>query len=558
MIHTAEIYLSVLFYLVCKITSVTVGFWNRPMHKPVSPLTSIPESNEEDEIKTWVPKKKYEVLKAKYKCLKKLFQIYDASVIGILPPACEEPVCNDGSRRRKKRSHRTKTDASANTATASGDFIQQSENGSTIANASIHDLKIPQYCMSTQYDGTIANAKSDAMEQNLKSNEEDIELKPSQVHPIPYLLYDKPKLTRFQYFIQRICGIRNQRTFISNFIDENGRIHAASDNDIIPRRDRRRRRGLRFRKLGKPKKVQSEGVLDAKNPVILSFVQSVQKNCLTDTTPRHCPIVGCPMIFYGIINYNDHLNLCHFPGRKFTCHYCHEGFEDERQKLTHENEHIGFNKIQTINVPINDHKVSNTQTDPEYSNVPEEKLKKIVSFFDKIPDPNVAISEMKKKRCSESNLQSSNVTNCSASESDKRTASSVSLNGRRRARAQTVNTSLSYDSPVSCQFCGENFDYKRQLSLHVDLEHRVHDKYSKFHSCAGIVNPQRGVKNSKVDLKTIDKGIKISEDTIRRKSEESLNYEPSTNVIYYTSMESINSKVPTAYKWEPGTKIIRV
>lgn len=130
---------------------------------------------------------------------------------------------------------------------------------------------------------------------------------------------------------------------------------------------------------------------------------------------------------------------------------------------------------------------------------------------------------------------------------------------------------------------------RRQLSLHVDLEHRVHDKFSKFHSCAGILNhrPSNRVdmvsEDGKINVQSIDRshsGVRRSSSSIsqetaysdvsRRKSEESLSCDPSTNIVYYTSLEtvkkpsvvnSIVQKVRSGfnnYKWEPGTKIIRV
>jgi hypothetical protein len=120
-------------------------------------------------------------------------------------------------------------------------------------------------------------------------------------HPMPYLLMnEKPRLTRFQCFIQRIFGIKPDKSYKA-FVHPNSHVYAASDNNITPQYgEKRRRKGLRFRKLRKPKKIQSESALrNVKSPMILTYVQSVQKNCLMDTTPRQCPIMGCRMIFYG-------------------------------------------------------------------------------------------------------------------------------------------------------------------------------------------------------------------------------------------------------------------
>lgn len=109
----------------------------------------------------------------------------------------------------------------------------------------------------------------------------------------------------------------------------------------------------------------------------------------------------------GIINYNDHLNLCHFKDRKYFCHYCHEGFEKEYDKFIHENEHIGLNKLgnNMSNITTSRYKISsnsNTQTEPE-TKIIDEKLKKIVSFFDKITNPDEVeeVVEVVKNRSSE-------------------------------------------------------------------------------------------------------------------------------------------------------------
>lgn len=78
-IRNWEVYASIIFYILTKVFCYLFHMYCTNSE----PLTSIPEKEEEKKVK-WVPKKKHEVLKAKYKCLKKLFQIYDASVIGML------------------------------------------------------------------------------------------------------------------------------------------------------------------------------------------------------------------------------------------------------------------------------------------------------------------------------------------------------------------------------------------------------------------------------------------------------------------------------------------
>ncbi|XP_059058907.1 uncharacterized protein LOC131852267 isoform X2 [Achroia grisella] len=604
--QNCEVVASFFFYITVKFLSVLFEYYN-PMYKKRAPtLTSIPERNENEEVRKWVPKKKHEVLKAKYKCLKKLFQIYDASVIGILPEPCqdaesiEETEIDVKQSKRKKRSNRTKTDACAGTIEVSnGDVTEQSESerGSTIATAVMRDLKMTQCsCTSTQYDGTISKYDTYATTQVSKENVTERECDCTQTHPTvnpnPYLLLNgKPKITRFQWFIQRIFGIRGE---YKNF--SNGHVYAASDNNITHQYgEKRRRRGLRFRRLKRPKKIQSEsGLRSVRSPAILTFVQSVQRSCLMDTTPRQCPIVGC------IINYNDHLNLCHFTGRKYICHYCHEGFEREYDKYVHENDHIGITKLNITSAPSTDRqsskKASNTQTDPQLTkiNVQEEKLKKIVSFFDKITDPEQVITQIKKDRFSESNLRChrskmettiDNITSTdNSSDGDKRTVSCVNL---RRKNNRIFNNYISSGdsdftsqipvSQVTCNFCGENFEFRRQLSLHMDLEHRTHNKYSKFHSCAGITNPKRCEmlsEDGKVNIlsehqnpstiRRINTCSTLTQDSeYSRNSEETLRCDPSTNIVYYSSSEAAKPSMESfvnrgGYKWEPGTKIIHV
>lgn len=325
--QNCEIFASILFYLLTKFLCSIFSFYNS-MYKH-SKLSSIPEKNEtEDVLKTtkWVPKKKHEVLKAKYKCLKKLFQIYDASVIGILPETIPDDYTQDSESRtkysrRKKRSYRTKTDACAGTnEVSSGDVTLRSDDKSTIATAVIKDLKIQCSC-STQMicDKPPKSHESKEIISN-SSSERDCEFTQTDVHqqvlpalaninhPIPYLMYnEKRKPTRFQSFINRLFGVRRERPY-RNCVAPNGHVYAASDNNITHNCcERRRRRGLRFRRLRRPKKVHSEIALrDLKSPTILTYVQSVQRNCLMDTTPRQCPIVGCKMMFYGkmILNSN--------------------------------------------------------------------------------------------------------------------------------------------------------------------------------------------------------------------------------------------------------------
>lgn len=294
-------------------------------------------------------------------------------------------------------------------------------------------------------------------------------------------------------------------------------------------------------------------------------------------------------MFIGIINYNDHLNLCHFTDRKYVCHYCHEGFEREYDKVIHENEHIGITKFATSinNVQSNGDslkKASNTQTEP--SKLPidlsEEKLKKLVSFYDKIIDNEKVVDELTKKDFSDTNsdktVESESTEGSGIKSIDTRTEDKSDFTARKKDSKILEN--------FKCHICGELFDCRHQLNMHVNLEHRVRDKFSKFHSCAGLVNrsPKKfdcTSENGTLKLQSLESGCRLRRiETLsslaqntsvnRNKSLESLSYDPSTNIVYYhSSMESmiknnsaltcLNTKLKNCnYKWEPGTKIIHV
>ncbi|CAH2264232.1 jg22478 [Pararge aegeria aegeria] len=555
-------------------------------YKPTPTLTSIPERIEYDEEAVkWVSKKKHEVLKAKYKCLKKLFQIYDASVIGILPETYshepQTPKDIEETKHRRKKSIHTETEVSAST------DIDVGDTETSAANAVIRDLKLDKIPSETKSKITITKddkSTQDSKENLLIDSEKEIVIQP---HPVPYLVINenvKRRPTRFQCFIQRILGIRRES---SSYVLSHDRQYAASDNNVSNRYEKRRRRGLRLRSSRRTKKTHSEIELrDEKSPVILSYVQSIQRNCLMDTTPRYCPMVGCKMLLYGIINYNDHLNLCHFADRTYVCVYCHEGFTREHDKAVHEQEHIGITKLVAppSTARFSTKIASDTQTDPEISkiDVPEDKLQKIVSFFDRISDPEQMIEEFNKNP---TNLQllhrnpRSNTVSLSGSEKSSSDRNAGSLPKTRSKVTSTVNSDLTSNylcvPPVRCQLCGENFDYRGQLNLHLDQHHRNHNKFTKYKSCAGILNrsnhdsslnvqpPTQSLTRSiaTTDVSNMSNLTKVS----RRKSHETLSYEPSTNIVYYTSEESVKKpsfvqKVRSGflYKWEPGTKIIRV
>ncbi|KAI8441575.1 hypothetical protein MSG28_015157 [Choristoneura fumiferana] len=352
MINPNYLYASTTFYLVCKIICYLSYLFNSSMYsKSKQALTSIPENDEsEEDMKTdietkWVPKKKHEVLKAKYKCLKKLFQIYDASVIGILPESYAHgdgfPVeSRDGNRksRRRKRSHRTRTDASAGTDVSSDLTDSKELLEQETATAVIRDLKI--VCSNTVQ--SESKSRTSLGRLKLKSTvpsstvHECTCTQASDVHiqHVPYLVIEKRKVTRFQSFVQRLLGIRRERPATSFVLG--GHVLAASDNNINQR--------------------YSEGALRPA-PAPLGCAASVRRACQLDATARPCPIAGCPMLSYGL----THLPVYPVPASR------------PRTAIT-----------------------SDTQTDPELTRAHDEKLKKIVSFFDKIADSDQILSAIKK------------------------------------------------------------------------------------------------------------------------------------------------------------------
>ncbi|XP_023938152.2 uncharacterized protein LOC112045962 [Bicyclus anynana] len=569
-----EVPFSFAIYLLVKIVCAFVRF---PMHnKPT--LTSIPERSEidENEEKKWVSKKKHDVLKAKYRCLKKLFQMYDASVIGILPETYsqETQASLEDNQKVQKQNKRDIADASALT-----DFDVTYDEKPEITvlkdlNLDVSSEKIPNHKSKTTIPKDNKSTQ-DSKDNLLIEYEKDVEIR----HRVPYLVInEKRKPTRFQNFIQRCLGICQERNHVAMSYEH---AYAASDNIISNRYEKRRRRGLRFRRIRRTKKSYSEIALgDAKSPIILSYVQSVQKNCLMDKTPRHCPIVGCNMILYGIINYNDHINLCHLPERVCVCVYCHEGFPRDADRLTHENEHIGLTKLTVApSTPRFSPKIASiTQTEPEMPKIPEDKLKKIVSFFDKISDPEQIAAELTKNT---NKLQTLHINprSGSASLSGSEDSNSDKIVYKTRSRVTSIvdsDTTSKYPGvPFRCVMCGDNFNTRGQLNLHIDLQHRVSDKFSKYNSCAGILNHsnQNGSINVESTNQSLNKSLvstnisKTSNLTklSKRKSNETLSYDPSTNIVYYTSTESMKKpsfvqKVRSGffYKWEPGTKIIRV
>lgn len=288
---------SVLYSFVIKIVAFLYKILDPSMYtKGDLGLTNIAENAEIEEVSKWVPKKKHEILKAKYKCLKKLFQVYDASLIGILP----EPMIKDDEHpeeckveKRKQRSHRTKTDiCTAKSETSNGDLSVE-----TTAYASSEVLKDLNFTETSINDvvseKSTNNATTNKSSANSVATIAECHCRSIQT-PQTIPLCEK-KMSRFQCFIHRIFGIKSKPVILSN-----GHILAASDNNITNNGSRRRRRGIRLLRKRRAKKIQSETTLQVVNRTnILSYVQSVQRNCLMDTTARQCPIVGCQMMFFG-------------------------------------------------------------------------------------------------------------------------------------------------------------------------------------------------------------------------------------------------------------------
>lgn len=273
------------------------------------------------------------------------------------------------------------------------------------------------------------------------------------------------------------------------------------------------------------------------------------------------------------------MNFCHFPARKFNCHYCHEGFQNEKDKLLHENEHLGIPKL-NLTSPLalsNTSRNSNdNQTEPK--EVPRDKLKKIVSFYDKIVQNEHSYSDYKNCTFSESHIPShrscqseSNISSDDTNE--KKTNPCQSTANCRRPMEKCLESELGSSGPIKCPICSEHFEHRRELSLHVDLEHRAHKKYSKFNSCAGL-------SDRKIDCITTDGTLNVQSmsgsnttlcrDEICTTLQEG-SQKNSTNVVHNADSEMMSRNNSTlsnivqkvksgikCYKWEPGTKIIHV
>lgn len=264
------------FHILCKIICSTTAWQNPRMSSRnlINRLRSIPENTETNEIEVpptrWVPKKKHEVLKAKYICLKKLFQVYDATLYAYPDAFAPEKVEQPAMRRRKRRTHRCMADALVGTASELiSEKITTQDTECTCKSQTVAKLESEM----TFDTGATECSSRECNTQTMTT--------PHPIH-IPHLqLNEKRKLTRFQCFIHRMIGIS------SNRMD----LNVCGDNHS------RHRRTFRIKRASRAKRVQSECGL--RDPSILSYVQNVQRNCLMDSTPRKCPIVGCKCMLYG-------------------------------------------------------------------------------------------------------------------------------------------------------------------------------------------------------------------------------------------------------------------
>ncbi|XP_063631480.1 uncharacterized protein LOC134802738 [Cydia splendana] len=584
------LYSSILFYLLSKIVCSVVTYRRSMHYKRSSTLSCISEKNETEE--KWVPKKKHEVLKAKYKCLKKLFQVYDASVIGMLPmqesyAAGDTSVVDDTDdigrkSRKRKRSHRVKLDACAGTSDHEIQSVQVVDCSKTST------VSETESC--TKAPSTKAYAATQASRESLLASEHDcgcaktsnVVCQPARPAPCPCprpRMSRQRKRTRFQCFVQRLLGLRSP--------NRHGCLDSAISECDVHRLEGRRHRRIRFRRARRPTRAHSEGAMHGPAHVC---AQTVQRNCLLDTTPRQCPIAGCRML-YGIINYNDHLNLCHFPGRRFICHFCHEGFEANADKQQHEGEHIGLNHRSPLppsSPPPTSRSgiTSVTQTDPEPTKEHDEKLKKIVSFFDKIVESTQNLADVKKTKHSEMHLPTSktrtdtqtevstsdghskHISSCSDVTGKRLTYSCNDLRRRNNYRRSLASGSdaMSQCCSENCNFCGENFDYSQALER----------KFGEYHSCGAL--PARRLVGTRV-ASSGESSVDLDQASSNASSLASCtgvlsltdNYgdgkpthKSSTSVVYTAS--ECSRKVSTrsladrfkSYKWEPCTRIIRV
>lgn len=299
-------FLYVAFYvLLILLTSLNFSLRYFSMHRIREreiTLTSIPEREEIYEPSRWVPKKKHEVLVAKYKCLKKLFQIYDASIIGAINDNNTEET--DLVSEEKCESYKIKSDACA----ATSDLRICSETSMKF-NVNKKDINVESECnkKESNFNCTCQCKLPSETKFNNEQIMKECGFTQTQEFDQPHESDNKkPRLTKFQIFVSRLFGIKPQN---NAYMMPSNHIIAASENNIINNfGKRRRKRGIILRRR-RPKKVQSESVLQNYENDILNYVHSVQRNCLLDTTVRQCPIMGCNNKFYGKEDYITTYNI---------------------------------------------------------------------------------------------------------------------------------------------------------------------------------------------------------------------------------------------------------
>lgn len=262
----------------------------------------------------------------------------------------------------------------------------------------------------------------------------------------------------------------------------------------------------------------------------------------------------------------------------------------------HENEHLGISKL-NLTSPITSKESYTKYNGLKDSNeVSKDKLKKIVSFFDKFVDHDKDRNEFSKKKVySEVKLSrvcSSSVsgkTVCVKEENKEKGSTHNILKSKSSSHKQTVLNN--HNNVIKCHICDQIFTNRRQLGVHVDIEHRMHNKFSKFHSCTGIIDTNRKKHDSlnyvsgdgTLKVQSLEESASIS-DSIDNfsivtqnsslKSDVTISFDPSTSVSHSNRTSKSGSKKTTTpidsverdksgvkicpYTWEPGTKIIYI
>lgn len=263
-------------------------------------------------------------------------------------------------------------------------------------------------------------------------------------------------------------------------------------------------------------------------------------------------------MYTGIIEYNTHLNAAHFPERKYVCYFCHESFDKACDKFLHENKHLGVKFDLTGGSSKSDtfcnKQVKRTKSQDSVKTQECVDFKKIAHRDGK--------NECRNTRFKDINVSmTSDLTQTTIYKTNKQpqirkpkcpyTISSIyqadtELSDCFSSKNLSNNTNLAENfsknvEKVSCRFCQKSFDSKCKLLYHIHLKH------AEIYKSAIEASEQKGKSHGK----------KLE----RKKSKSTDSFCLSHMTKKSSKVGSLINKVKNGlykYKWEPGTRIIRI